>query len=255
MKVLAIGDLVGKNAINKLKTDLNKIQEKEKIDFTVVNIENVSDGSGVKKRDFEEISKLNIDVYTLGNHTFGKKDVFELFEEHPNLIRPANYPKKTPGNDYFIKQVKNEKICTINLMGRTSIGIGLDSPFEKFDEIYDKTDADLYIVDFHGEATAEKKAFGHYVDGRATIVFGTHTHVQTADEEILPKGTGYITDLGMCGPRFSIIGMDIDVAFKRFLTSIPERYKLAEGECSLEGAIFDVDDFTKEVKNIKRIQY
>lgn len=254
MKFLAIGDLVGIAGINELKKKLPQIKQEEKIDFIIVNGENSAEGMGITERNFEEILSQNIDVITMGNHTWGKKDIFK-FIDHPKLIRPANYPKGVVGKGYNIYICNNKKIAVINLIGRVDINVLSENPFIIAKEIIQKIQkqVDIIIVDFHAEATAEKIAMGHYLDGKATAVFGTHTHVQTADEKILPGGTAYITDIGMTGPKNSVIGMDIQASIKRFETTLPERYKIATGECILNGIIIDVDDETNKAINIKRI--
>ena len=254
MKVLAVGDLVGNNGIKELKDKITNIRENEKIDFVIVNGENAAEGMGITEKNFKDILALNVDVITMGNHTWGKKDIFK-FIDHPKLIRPANYPKGVCGKGYGIYQFNNKKIAVINLIGRVDINILSENPFLKVKEILDdiKEEVDMIFVDFHAEATAEKIAMGHYLDGEVTAVFGTHTHVQTADEKILPKGTGYITDIGMTGPKNSVIGMSIEASIKRFETTLPERYKIAEGECIFNGVIFDIDDNTNKVKEIKRL--
>ena len=253
MKILAIGDLVGEKSIEKLKKDLANIQEAEKIDFTIVNAENVSGGMGITTGSFNQLKKMNIDVITMGNHTWGKKDIFSFIDDH-KLIRPANYSKGIPGHGYTIIEKEGKKIAVCNLIGRTDMGVLSDNPFTCMDNILNKIEADIIIVDFHAEATAEKLAMSYYLDGKVNIIYGTHTHVQTADEKILPKGTGYITDIGMTGPINSVIGMDIDASLKRFVTSLPERYKLAEGECMLNGVVFEIDDSTNKTKNVYRIK-
>ena len=221
MRFLAIGDLVSRGGLEMLNTHLANLQEAEHIDFTIVNAENCSDGMGLNSRDFNDLKKLNIDVITMGNHTWAKKDIFSFIDnEDSNIVRPANYSEGLPGRSYII------------------------NPFQCFDKLYEqiKYDADIIIVDFHAEATAEKIAFKNYADGRATCVFGTHTHVQTADEQITSLGTGFITDIGMTGPKNSVIGMDIEASLKRFVTSLPERYKVAAGECILNGIIFETNE-------------
>ena len=253
MKILAVGDLVGETGLEKLKHDLPSLQEIENIDFTIVNGENVGGGMGMTSKNFAELSKLDIDVITMGNHTWGKKDIFS-FINNKKIIRPANYSKGCPGKGYTIVEKMGKKIAVINLIGRTDMGILSDNPFTCIDEILAQIDADIKILDFHAEATAEKIAMGYYVDGRITAMFGTHTHVQTADEKILEKGTGYITDLGMTGPKKSVIGMDIKASIKRFVTSLPERYKLAEGEAIFNGCVFELDDESLKTKNIYRIR-
>ena len=252
MKILAVGDLVGETGLEKLKHDLPSLQEIENIDFTIVNGENVGGGMGMTNKNFAELSKLDIDVITMGNHTWGKKDIFS-FINNKKIIRPANYSKGCPGKGYTIIQKRNKKIAVVNLIGRTDMGILSDNPFTCIDNIINTVKADIIILDFHAEATAEKIAMGYFVDGRITAMFGTHTHVQTADEKILEKGTGYITDVGMTGPEKSVIGMDVEASLKRFVTSLPEKYKLAEGKCMLNGVIFDIDDETNKVKKIFRI--
>lgn len=253
MKILTIGDLVGENSIEKLKKDLENIQEAEQIDFTIVNAENVSKGMGITTNSFNQLNKMNIDVITMGNHTWGKKDIFS-FIENPKLIRPANYSKGLPGHGYTIIEKKGKRIAVINLIGRTDMGVLSDNPFTCMDNILSKIEADIIIIDFHAEATAEKLAMSYYLDGKVNIIFGTHTHVQTADEKILPNGTGYITDIGMTGPINSVIGMDIETSLKRFVTSLPERYKLAEGEIMLNGVVFEIDDLTNKTKRVYRIK-
>lgn len=252
MKILCVGDLVGENGLQKLRNDLKNIQEAENIDFTIVNAENVAGGMGITTKIYNELCKMNIDVLTMGNHTWGKKDIFTILK-NDNIVRPANYSRGVPGHGYTIKQKNGMKICVINLIGRTDMGVLSDNPFTCADNIIRNVESDIILVDFHAEASAEKIAMGYYLDGRVSAIFGTHTHVQTADEHILKNGTGYITDVGMTGPSESVIGMDIDASLKRFVTSIPERYKLAEGECKLNAICFDIDDESKKAKKVYRI--
>ena len=254
MKILAIGDIVGENGLKKLRDLLPTIIEKENIDFTVVNAENTSGGMGLNERDFTSIQKMKINCLTMGNHTWGKKDIFS-FIDNEKIIRPANYSKGLPGRGYNKYECKGKKIAVINLIGRVDINVLSENPFIIAKEIINKIqkELDMIFVDFHAEATAEKIAMGNFLDDKVTAVFGTHTHVQTADEKILPNGTGYITDIGMTGPKNSVIGMDIKVSIKRFETTLPERYKIATGECMLNAGIFDIDDERNKVKNIKRI--
>ncbi len=254
MKILAVGDLIGSSGIKELKKRITSIKQKEEIDFVIVNGENSAEGMGITTQNFNDILALNVDVITMGNHTWGKKDIFK-FIDHPQLIRPANYPKGVVGKGYNIYECQNKKIAVINLIGRVDINILTENPFLKAKEIIEEihNKVDMIFVDFHAEATAEKIAMGYYLDGTVTAVFGTHTHVQTADEKILPKGTGYITDIGMTGPKHSVIGMDIEASLKRFETTLPERYKIATGECIFNGVVFNVDDTNNKVKSIKRL--
>lgn len=255
MKILAIGDLIGNAGIQELSKRLTKIRKDKNIDFVIVNGENSAEGMGMTEKNFKDILAQNIDVITMGNHTWGKKDIFK-FIDHPKLIRPANYPEGVVGKGYNIYNFRNKKIAVINLIGRVDMNVLSENPFIIAKKIIEKIEnqVDIIVVDFHAEATAEKIAMGNYLDGKATIVYGTHTHVQTADEQILPKGTGYISDIGMTGPKNSVIGMDIKASIKRFETTLPERYRIATGECKLNGVIFDIDDETNKVKNIERVK-
>lgn len=234
MNILAIGDLVGELGLNKLAEEIENIKKEYKIDFIIVNGENVADGMGITKKAFDKIIKCGANVVTMGNHTWGKKEIFTFIDD-PKLIRPANYPEGVVGKGYGIYECKGKKIAVMNLIGRTEVNVLSENPFIKANEILKEIEgkADIIIVDFHAEATAEKVAMGYHLDGKVTAVFGTHTHIQTADEKLLDKGTAYITDIGMTGPKKSVIGMDINASLKRFLTTLPEKYKIAQGESML----------------------
>ncbi len=247
MRFLLIGDVIGRTGRNALKRFLPDIIERYNIDFIVANAENAAGGFGLTKKVYKGLIGLNIDVLTSGNHIFDKKEIFEIINEE-NILRPANYPTGVPGKGFNIFKKNDKKIAVINLMGRVFMGIPLDCPFRKFDEIYEKikNKVDYIIVDFHAEVTSEKNAFGYYVDGRADIVFGTHSHVATADEKILPKGTVYITDVGMTGAYNSVIGMKIEEPIKKFLTGIGKKY-----EVSKEGFLFQALFVEKKGDNIK----
>ncbi len=253
MKILAVGDIVGENGLKKLKEILPNLKQREKIDFVIVNGENVAGGMGITEKLFNQMIYAGVDVVTLGNHTWSKKDIFS-FIDHEKLIRPANYPTGVQGKGFNIYSYKNKKIAVINLIGRTNMGILSENPFLEADRILEeiKGKADMIVVDFHAEATAEKIAMKHYLDGRVNILFGTHTHVQTADEEITAKGMGYITDIGMTGPTDSVIGMDKKASIKRFVTTLPEKYKIAEGEAKFNSCIFILNDETGRTENILR---
>ena len=254
MRILAVGDLIGESGVKKLKEILPKIKKEEKIDFVVTNGENSAGGMGITEKNFREILDAGTNVITMGNHTWGKKDIFK-FIDNPQLLRPANYPEGVVGKGLGIYECKNKKIAVMNFIGRVDINILSENPFimakKMVEEIKDKVD--IIIIDFHAEATAEKIAMGRYLDGKITALFGTHTHVQTADEQIFPEGTAYITDIGMTGPKNSVIGMDIKASIKRFETTLPEKYKLAEGDCIFNAVIFEIDDETNKVTHIKRI--
>ena len=254
MKILAVGDIVGEIGVRKLKEILPKLKKEEKIDFVITNGENSAGGMGITEKNFKDLLEAGTNVVTMGNHTWGKKDIFK-FIDNPQILRPANYPKGVVGKGLGIYEYQNKKIAVINLIGRVDVNILSENPFilakEMVEDLQDKVD--IIIIDFHAEATAEKIAMARYLDGKITALFGTHTHVQTADEQIFPQGTAYITDIGMTGPRNSVIGMDINASIKRFETTLPEKYKLAEGDCIFNGVIFDIDDKINKVKDIKRI--
>ena len=218
MKVLAVGDIVGENGLEKLKKTLPDIVESENIDFVIVNAENSAGGMGITKQIFQDLLALKVDAITMGNHTWGKKDIFS-FIDHKTMIRPANYSKGVVGKGYHVFECKGKRIAVINLIGRTDMNVLSENPFLVVDDILKGIVADYIFVDFHAEATAEKIAMKYYLDGRVNVVFGTHTHVQTADEEITENGMGYITDIGMTGPVKSVIGMDVSASIKRFVTS------------------------------------
>ncbi len=254
MRVLAVGDIVGENGLKKLRNELPKLIKEQNIDFVIVNGENVAGGMGITHKLFNQIIEAGADVVTLGNHTWSKKDVFNFIDDE-KLLRPANYPGNVPGKGVNIYQCKNKKIAVISLLGRTNMGILAENPFLEADRIIDKikNHVDIIIVDFHAEASAEKIAMKHYLDERVNIIFGTHTHVQTADEEITEKGTAYITDIGMTGPKDSVIGMDKQASIKRFVTTLPEKYKLADGDCKLNSCLFELDDETCRTNKVNRI--
>ena len=255
MNILAVGDIVGNCGINKLKAELQNIKNKYNIDFCIVNAENAAEGMGLTIKNFKDILSAGADCITMGNHTWGKKEIFQIIDE-PQLLRPLNYPEGVCGKGYNIFKCKNKKIAVINAMGRAEINVQTENPFLQVKKLVDeiKTKVDMIFLDFHAEATAEKQAMGYFLDGEITAMFGTHTHVQTADEKILEKGTAYITDIGMTGPKNAILGMDISAALKRFLTALPERYKVATGEALLNGCIVEVDDDTNKATKIYRIE-
>ena len=256
MNFLVIGDIVGKTGMEALKKHISNLKEQHNIDFTIVNGENSADGMGITKNILKDLYALGVDCITLGNHTWGKKDIFSFIDEEERIIRPANYAEGVCGKGSTLLNCKGKNIGVINLIGRVNTGGSYDSPFAAADREIEKLKekgADFIVVDFHAEATAEKIALGYYLKDKVNIVFGTHTHVQTADEKIYDSGMGYITDVGMTGPVNSIIGMEINAAMKRFLTQIPERYTCADGPFMLNGVVFESDDNSKKVTKITRI--
>lgn len=256
MNILVVGDVIGKPGVYAIKNKLPKLKKEYNADVVIVNGENSADGMGITKNILETLYDCGADVVTMGNHTWGKKDIFSFIDEEKNLIRPANYPNGLPGHGTATIVRNNIKIGVIDLIGRVNVGGTFDSPFEKADEEIEKLKsegAEIIIVEIHAEATAEKIALGYYLREKANIVYGTHTHVQTADEKIYPTGMGYITDIGMTGPRESIIGMDPSAALKRFLTQMPERYACAQGEEMLNAVLFTIDEQSRKVTKIERI--
>lgn len=255
MKILAIGDIVGEAGVRKVKNSLPELKRKEKIDFVIANAENAAEGMGLYKKNFDQLLEVGVDVVTMGNHTWGKKEIFH-FIDHKQIIRPANYPEGVVGKGVGIYDCQNKKIAVINLIGRVDMGVLSENPFLKVQDILNEIQekVDMIIVDFHAEATAEKIAMGYFLDGKITALFGTHTHVQTADETIMKKGTAYITDIGMTGPKESVIGMNVQASIKRFLTTLPERYRVSDcHETILNGCLFSIEEEKNCVKKIERI--
>lgn len=256
MNILVIGDIVGAPGMEALRRNISKLKQEFNIDFTIANGENSADGMGITLKILKDMYALGVDIVTMGNHTWGKKEIFSFIDDEDRLIRPANYTKGICGKGYTILPCKNMKIGVMNLIGRVDTGGSYDSPFEVADEEITKMKkegADIIVIDFHAEATAEKKALAYYLKDKVNILFGTHTHVQTNDDTIYETGMGYITDVGMTGPKDSIIGMAPEAALKRFLTQIPERYACASGEPMLNAVVFEFDERAKKVTRIDKI--
>ena len=257
MKILAIGDIVGGIAIDYLTKTLSKFVKENGINFVIANGENASEIKGLSKNDADALYNLGVDFITLGNHAFGKKDIYSFLDNNDyQIIRPCNFPNKAPGSGYSIVNIDGYKILIINALG-TMYMTPLNSPFESIDRILDREKGryDFAILDFHAEATSEKLAIAHYFDGRIAIIFGTHTHVQTADEQILPKGSAYITDIGMTGPVNSILGTKIDTIIDKFTLQTPQFFTVADGEVKVNGVIFDIDPSSSKINSIKRIKF
>lgn len=256
MNILVIGDVVGTPGIEAVRRNISKLKEQFNIDFTIVNGENSADGMGITHKILKDLYAFGVDVVTMGNHTWGKKDIFNFIDDEDRLIRPANYPQGVRGKGSTIVDCKGKKVGVINLIGRVDIGGSFDSPFEAADreiENLKSNGAEIIIIDFHAEATAEKKALAYYLKEKANILFGTHTHVQTNDDTIYETGMGYITDVGMTGPKDSIIGMVPEAALKRFLTQIPERYACATGDTMLNAVVFMYDEKERRISKIEKI--
>lgn len=255
MKILFIGDIVGKPGRRALRELLPGVVKDHDIDFIIANCENAASGFGITKDIVEELFRYDVDVLTSGNHIWDKKEVADFIEDYDNLLRPANYPDMNPGWGTAVRSaVSGEPVGVINLEGRVFMR-PLDCPFIKAKEESEKlkTLAKIVIVDIHAEATSEKKALGWFLDGQVTAVLGTHTHVQTADEEVLPGGTAYITDVGMTGPFDSVIGIKTDSILERFLTQVPNRFDVAKKDIRLQGVVIDADEKTGKSRGIQRI--
>ena len=256
MRILALGDVVGSAAIEYLEKHLWQFRNKEKIDITVANVENASDIRGLSADDAKMLLGSGIDLLTLGNHAFGRRDIYDFLDGGAPIIRPANFPAQAPGSGYTILRVGGTRVLCINVQGRVYLD-PLASPFETVDRVLEREKGayNLAIMDIHAEATSEKLAIAHYFDGRIHVMFGTHTHVPTADTQTLPHGSGYVTDLGMCGPTNGILGTDKDAVLERFITQMPTRFSVANGPVIAQGVIFDVDDTTAHVRSVQRIEF
>lgn len=255
MRVLAIGDVVGKNGTDFLRSRLKKFKKDNRVDLTIANGENSAEGNGITPDSARRLFDSGVDVITNGNHTFRRREIFNFLNENDRIIRPYNYPSvKTPGKGFCKITVNNVNVCVINILGVAYLE-SMNLPLDSVDEILSRcTDCAVKIIDFHAEATAEKRAFGFYVDGRASAVFGTHTHVQTSDEEILPEGTGYITDVGMTGTIDSVLGVKKELSIKKIKDRMPIRFENASGPCKMECIIYDIDDNSGKTKFVQRFR-
>jgi len=257
LNILVIGDIVGKPGRAILKSMLAKIQREQEISFTIANAENAAGGRGLTKDIKDDLLSMGIDVLTMGNHVWDNKSIFSFIDDEPRLIRPINYPGDCPGQGMHVYQAGfNKRIAVINASGRIYLP-ALDCPFQTVNEIVNeiKSKVDIIIVDFHAEATSEKMALAYYLDGRVSAVLGTHTHIQTADEKILPGGTAYITDLGMTGPVDSILGMEKQSIIDKFLNARPARFEVATGPAQLQGVILKIDEENNAILHIERFSY
>lgn len=243
MKILCVGDVVGKIGCEFLRSKLPTLKRLKGIDLVICNGENSADGNGITPSSARYLFDSGVDVITLGNHSFRRREVYSYLDETPYIVRPANYPSgTTPGKGLCVVDMGRTQVCVINLIGTMYMEQGLESPFDVIDELLSDNDCKITVIDFHAETTSEKLAMGYYLDGRVSAVFGTHTHVQTSDERVLEKGTGYITDVGMTGPRDSVLGVKPEISIEKFKTHMPVRFDLKRGACKLECVIFDIDE-------------
>ena len=255
IKILCIGDIVGRIGRDMVFSYLDRNQDK--YDLIIANGENAAHGRGITKAVYEELKRAGIDGITLGNHTWGCPDVVNLLKYNDDIIRPANFDKICPGKGSMILKTKNgAAVGIVNVIGRVYMQPA-DSPFEAVNREIEllKNKTDIIMVDFHAEATSEKIAMGYYLDGKVSAVFGTHTHVQTADESILPNGTGYMTDLGMTGPIHSVLGMEKNTIIKKFIDGIPARFEPATGKGKLCGCVFDIDEQNGKAVKAERVYF
>ena len=256
MKILAIGDVVGSPGRHAVKQFVVKMKKKNEVDFVIANGENSAGGSGYTEKTAMELLSSGVDVITSGDHVFKKKDILSYITKEDKLLRPANYPDGVPGCGYVILPLNdNQKIAVVNILGRVFLK-PLLCPFKTMETLLKEISrvTPNIIVDFHAEATSEKIAMGWFLDGKVSAVVGTHTHVQTSDEIILPKGTAYITDLGMTGPIDSVLGRDVSNVLEHFLTGMPAKFHIAKDNIQLQGVIIDIDEKTGKAKSIKRIK-
>ncbi len=255
MRFLIIGDIVGRPGRRAVQRFLN--ERREDFDVVVANVENSAGGFGITRKVYDELKSFGIDVFTSGNHIWDKKEVYEFIDKVEDLLRPANYPKGVPGKGYGVYEKNGAKFSVINLMGRVFLEPNLDNPFARFDELYEEVSSEtrVVLVDFHAEVTSEKWAFGIYADGRASLVYGTHTHVPTADEFILKGGTAYVSDVGMTGAWYSVIGMHHKEPIERFLYALPRKFKVEEKESVVFNAVsVDIDERSGKARSIERIR-
>ena len=255
MKVLFIGDIVGNTGRQALRQTLPQLKKKYAPDLVIANGENAAAGRGITAAIAREFFDWGVHGITMGNHTWDNKDIIDFIDDEPRLIRPANYPPGTPGRGYTVVKNGKKELAIVNLMGRTFLP-PLDCPFREADEIVDtlKKQHKFVLVDFHAEATSEKIAMGWHLDGRASIVVGTHTHVQSNDDIVLPNGTAYITDVGMVGSREGVLGMERDAVLYKFQTQLPVRFQVCDGKFHFHAVIVDLDDDTGMAKKITKIR-
>ena len=251
-KVLAVGDVVGTPGLSRVRRNLRQLKRKTGADFVVVNGENAA-VVGITPDQAEDILDAGADVITMGNHTWSKREIVTYMDDCPQILRPANYAPQVPGRGWAVYETKAGDVAVIDLIGRCNMDYGPDNPFLVVEKILKEVKAKIILVELHAEATSEKLAMGYMLDGRISALWGTHTHVPTADAQILPKGTGYVTDLGMTGPKHSVLGIRPDLSIARFRGDLPERYRWAEGDTKLEAVLFTIDAATGKCLKAERV--
>jgi metallophosphoesterase (TIGR00282 family) len=259
IRLLFVGDVMGSAGRRAVKTQLESVVDRERVDFVVANVENLAGGFGITTKALEELDALPVQVWTTGNHVWDKKEGVPLLDAHPSLLRPANYPDGNPGRGWCVEETASGvPVAVVNLQGQALMG-PIDNPFRRADEVLEEirdahSELKVILVDMHAEATSEKQGMGWYLDGRVTAVLGTHTHVPTADERILPQGTAFQTDVGMTGPYESIIGMRPEKILERFLYNTPRPFEPAKRDVQLRGALVDADESTGRATAIRRLR-
>jgi metallophosphoesterase (TIGR00282 family) len=257
VNVIFLGDVVGEPGRDVVRAAIPFLKEKYSVDFFVVNGENAAGGNGITPKLCVDLMRSGADVVTLGDHTWDQKEIISFFETEPRLLRPLNYPAGTPGAGSIVVSGNGKKLGVINALGRTFMGPQVDNPFLLIEPEIEKlhTQTPCILVDFHAEATSEKIAMGRMLDGKVSIVVGTHTHVQTADEKILPTGTAYVTDVGFCGAHDSVIGRDVDTIIQRYRTLLPGRFHIALSGVQADGFFVELDETTGKALRTERIQW
>jgi metallophosphoesterase (TIGR00282 family) len=255
LKILFVGDVFGESGRNALRTKLSDIKSIHKPDFCIANGENAAGGKGISYNTAQDIFESGIDLITMGNHTWARKEILNIIDSGIKIIRPANYPKGVPGKGRLVLEKNGMRLAVMNLLGRIYMDQPVDCPFQIADrEIANmKGQADFILVDFHAEATSEKIAMGYYLDGRVSCVVGTHTHVQTADARVLDKGTAYISDVGMTGPADGVIGVDKELIIRKFTLGLPIQHEIAEGKAQINAVVVTIDEVKKRATDIVRI--
>ena len=252
MKVLCVGDVVGGPGMERIRRSLRYLKQKTQADFVIVCGENAN-VVGMTPEQGQDILDAGADVITMGNHTFARREIVPYLDSEMRLLRPANYAPQAPGRGWGVYETKFGDVAVIDLIGRCNMDYGPDNPFLEIERILKQLDTKLIFVEIHAEATSEKLAMGYLLDGRVSAVWGTHTHVPTADTQVLPGGTGYVTDLGMTGPAHSVLGIRPDLSIAKFRGDLTERYRWADGPTKLEAVLFTVDTVTGLCKNVERV--
>ena len=251
-RVLAVGDVVGNPGLDRVRRHLRQLRKKTGADFVVVNGENAA-VVGITPNQAEAILDAGADAITMGNHTWAKREIVPYMDDCPQIIRPANYAPQVPGRGWQVFETKAGAVALIDLIGRCNMDYGQDNPILMIEKILNQITAKIILVEIHAEATSEKLAMGYLLDGRVSAVWGTHTHVPTADNRVLPKGTGYVTDLGMTGPRDSVLGIRPELSIAKFRGDLTERYRWAEGPTKMEAVLFTIDAETGKCLRAERV--